>query len=143
MVIVMRFFQILLLPVLWSGLAWGSNRTEIKAGCAPWDGPTLEIRLFVPDAEYRLTIWGAGYQALQRGATTLSLDEDEGNMAGHGEAVVCGLAVTNESRCHHKKLTVQFDQAELRDRGAVAGMVLFDGLRLPFSGQLADGQRCG
>jgi hypothetical protein len=123
-----------------STAAHAENLASISFGCAPWDGQTLEISVGAPDITYKITVWGAGLTALEKGATRITLGKGT-NMAGNGHSSVCGTR--DGGGCHSEALAVVFDKAELKEGGAVAGTLDFRGMPVPFSGVLHGGQPCG
>lgn len=128
--------------------------SSISFGCAPWDGPTLELAVKMPpppdgaDAPpvmLKATIWGKGLEAVRQGVLSITLAHNgNADMQGNGYPRYCPgskcLATTSD-------VIVQFSQAELREGGKVVGTMKFDipdnYQTFPFSGQLHGGPGCG
>ena len=118
------------------------NVAQIRYGCAPWDGQTLEITIGAPDIVYNLTIWGKGYEALRQGKKTVHLSAS-GGFDDDGRSSVCGTRGVGAA-CHPEALAVSFALIEWSSGGTVAGQIDFKGMMVPFSGAMGTSRgHCG
>lgn len=140
--------------LLFAPVASAENQAQIRFGCAPWDGQTLEISVKMPpppdgaDAPpvmLKATIWGKGLEAVRQGLPTITLAHNgNADMQGNGYPRYCTgskcVATTSD-------VIVQFSQAEPREGGKVVGTMKFDipdnYQTFPFSGVLHGSQPCG
>ena len=103
--------------------------------CAPWDGPALRLSIAIPDERIELTIWGRGWERLQKGARSLTID-NAGSPESTGRGRVCSTMAPKMS-CRPEALTLRLDKAQLQPGGRLKGRVRVPGGSwVPFEGTI-------
>ena len=135
----MRAIGFALLLLFIAPAAWADNNAaDIRFGCAPWDGRTLEIKVGAPDVTYKITVWGQGLDALWKGGRKVDINNTDGpTTAGSGRAEVCG----HNDKCQPENLGIEFEKLDLQHGGAVKGTIKGT---IPFEGTLSQSNMfCG
>jgi len=120
-----------------SSSAFAEGPIRIAFGCAPWDGPTLDITIRMPDSTIDANIWGRGYPTLSAKRKIVEIDND-GGPKGTGRGKVCSTMVPGGS-CSPQRLRFVFSTLELRLGGKVVGTVSWAGGHpIPFEGVIEE-----
>jgi hypothetical protein len=138
--------------------ARAENPTEASFGCAPWDGPTLEISISAPDVVIQARIWAKGYDDLVKGTRDIAINNkalSPGVSDATGEAWI--RDARNPSPTSNSSagpgagvglptaMLFHFDTVEMKADGALKGYVeVADGTKYPFGGTItAQHMPCG
>lgn len=140
-------FMTLIILLLSNTLARADNTVNVHAGCAPWDGPTIELNVRTPENEYVIVIWAAGYQALSNGDRIIyinnkSFGPDSRDATGTAYRQPMTEAGTPPSPIT-PNVTVYFDQFDFKADSIISGYIDDTGIRIPFRGTLSGQSICG
>jgi hypothetical protein len=127
------------------------NPGQVAFGCAPWDGPTLDIRIGMPDQMMNISIWAKGYDDLLGGARTVVINNkgiSPGDSSGTGRATLHGTQIPASPEAlpyQEIDVTVHFEKLEMKEGGAASGYVerMDTGAKFPFESAIAARMPCG